>query len=50
MGSTNSGESFLGTDSPPRARLHIELRFPAQERQSPWEAAYDEALRYVDVG
>lgn len=36
-------------DCPPHARLHIELRFPAQEGRNPWEAAYDEALRGLDI-
>lgn len=28
-------------DSPPHARLHIELWFPAREGESPWVTAYD---------
>lgn len=34
-------------ESRPHARLHIELRFPAQDGVSPWEQAYDEAPRYL---
>lgn len=40
--------AWVRADSPVGARLHIELRFPAQEGENPWEAAYDEALRYLD--
>lgn len=41
--------AWIRADSRPRARLHIQLRFPAQKGRKPWEAAYDEALRYLDV-
>lgn len=40
--------AWVRADSPPLARLHIELRLPAQEGRNPWETAYDEALRYLD--
>jgi hypothetical protein len=33
----------------PRTRIRIELTFPARQGANPWEAAYDEALRFLDV-
>ena len=44
------GEVFarVRADSPPHARLHIELRFPVRDSDNPWKIAYDEALRYLD--
>lgn len=36
-------------ENPPRFKLRVELRFPAPKERSPWVAAYDEALKYLDV-
>lgn len=33
----------------PRARIRIELTLPAKHGENPWDPAYDEALRFLDV-
>ena len=40
--------ALVRADSPPTARIHLQLWFSRPEGSDLWDAARDEALRYLD--
>lgn len=46
---TDHVRAVVRADSPPRATIHLVLRFPITGPTDIWAAARDEALRYLDI-
>ena len=46
---TGDVQAVVRVDSPPRANIHLRLKFPITWLTDIWSAARDEALRYLEI-